>query len=82
MGVSKNRGAPKSSILIGFSIINHPFWGIPIFGNTHVHSETTIHDQNRQFCVCFFGGDEFGSKTLVLDDVFSMIFWKKLTFGI
>ena len=31
MGVSKNRGAPKSSILIGFSIINHPFWGTPIF---------------------------------------------------
>ena len=26
---------PKSSILIGFSIINHPFWGIPIFGNTN-----------------------------------------------
>ena len=35
-GVSKNRGTPKSSILIGFSIINHPFWGIPIFGNTHI----------------------------------------------
>ena len=36
MGVSKNRGTPKSSILIGFSIINHPFWGAPIFGNTHI----------------------------------------------
>ena len=36
VGVSKNRGTPKSSILIGFSIINHPFWGTPIFGNTHV----------------------------------------------
>ncbi len=36
MGVSKNRGTPKSSILIGFSIINHPFWGIPIFGNTNI----------------------------------------------
>ena len=24
--------SPKSSILIGFSIINHPFWGTPIFG--------------------------------------------------
>ena len=35
-GVSKSRGTPKSSILIGFSIINHPFWGNPIFGNTHV----------------------------------------------
>ena len=28
MGVSKNNGTPKSSILIGFSIINHPFWAI------------------------------------------------------
>ena len=36
MGVSKNRGTPKSSILIGFSIINHPFWGTPIFGKTHI----------------------------------------------
>ena len=27
MGVSKNNGTPKSSILIGFSIINHPFLG-------------------------------------------------------
>ena len=35
-GVSKNSGTPRSSILIGFSIINHPFWGIPIFGNTHM----------------------------------------------
>ena len=36
MGVSKNN-TPKSSILIGFSIINHPFWNFPpIFGNTHI----------------------------------------------
>ena len=33
MGVSKNRGTPKSSTLIRFSIINHPFWGTTIFGN-------------------------------------------------
>ncbi len=32
----KNRGGPpKSSSLIGFSIINHPFWGTTIFGNIH-----------------------------------------------
>ena len=30
VGVSKNNGTPKSSILIGFSIINHPF-GVPLF---------------------------------------------------
>ena len=40
LGVSKNTGTPKSSILIGFSIINHPFWGTSIFGNTHMK---TIH---------------------------------------
>ena len=35
----KNSGSsPKSSILIGFSIIHHPFWGSPIFGNTHVNA--------------------------------------------
>ena len=37
MGVSKNRGTPKSSILMRFSIINHPFWGTPIFGNIHMY---------------------------------------------
>ena len=37
MGVSKNRGTPKSSIFIRFSIINHPFWGTPIFGNIHIY---------------------------------------------
>ena len=31
---------PKSSILIGFSIINHPFWGTPIFGNPHIINHT------------------------------------------
>ena len=38
MGVSESSGTPKSSILIGFSIINHPFWGTSIFGNTHILS--------------------------------------------
>ena len=36
LGVSKNRGIPKSSILIGFFLINHPFWDTLIFGNTHL----------------------------------------------
>ena len=36
LGVSKNNGTPKSSILIEFSTINHPFWGTLIFGNTHL----------------------------------------------
>ena len=36
MDVSENSGTPKSSILIGVSIINYPFWGTPIFRNTHM----------------------------------------------
>ena len=27
---------PNHPILIGFCIINHPFWGTPILGNTHI----------------------------------------------
>ena len=42
IGVSKNNGTPKSSISIGFSIINHPFWGTPIFGNTHILTLSTL----------------------------------------
>ena len=34
--VSWNRGTPKSSILMGISIINQPFWGSPIYGNHHM----------------------------------------------
>ena len=37
MDVSENRGTPKSSILIGFSIINHPFCGTPTFGNPYMY---------------------------------------------
>ena len=38
MDVSKNNGIPKSSILIGFSIINHPFWGVfPLFLETPIY---------------------------------------------
>ena len=36
MVVSLNGGTPKSSIVIGVSIINHPFWGTTILGNPHI----------------------------------------------
>ena len=36
MDVSENKGIPKSSILIGISFINHPFWGTTIFGNSQI----------------------------------------------
>ena len=37
MDVSKTSGTPKTSILIGFSIINHPFWGTTILGNIQIY---------------------------------------------
>ena len=48
MGVSKNNGTPKSSILIGFSIINHPFWGTTIFGNIHILHKVGDHYNHLQ----------------------------------
>ena len=39
----ENSGTPKSSILIGFSIINHPFWGTPIFGNIQLALRRTLN---------------------------------------
>ena len=42
MDVSENSGTPKSSILIGFSIINHPFWGTLIFGNMHIFNTSDL----------------------------------------
>ena len=27
---------PPNHILVGFSIINHPFWGTPVLGNTRM----------------------------------------------
>ena len=42
-GASLNGGTHKSSILIGFSVINHPFWGTTIYGNTHISLESSEH---------------------------------------
>ena len=48
MGVSKNNGTPKSSILIGFFIINHPFGGFPLFLETSFYTykfEWFVHNK-------------------------------------
>ena len=50
MDVSENSGTPKSSILTGFSIINHPFWGIPIFGNTHMLAGKRLRIIHTFYC--------------------------------
>ena len=49
MGVSENAGTPKSSILVGFSIINHPFWGTPIFGNNLIDFFEIKHSTAMQY---------------------------------
>jgi len=47
--VSENRGTPKSSILIGFSIINHTFWGTPISGWKHPNQQTSLPPKDWHF---------------------------------
>ena len=43
MDVSENRGTPKSSILKGISIINHPFWGYPYFRkHPYIHYDSNL----------------------------------------
>ena len=54
MGVSLNGGTPKSSILNGFSIINHPFWGTTILGNPHMLSFWEAHGSKLSFRVDIF----------------------------
>ena len=66
MGVSLNSGTPKSSILIGLSITNYPFWGTPIFGNPQIvendrsiallHSERIILEGFPSFHGTMIGG--------------------------
>ena len=44
---------PKSSILIGFSIITHPFWGVSLF------LETPVFPRGVFFGSSFFGEENF-----------------------
>ena len=67
LGVEPKIGGkpPKSSILIGFSIINHPFWGFPpIFGSTpiSVNSNPTWFWPNLIFSFHFRHGGHFSKR--------------------
>ena len=57
MGVSLNGGTPKSPILIGFSIINHPFWDTTVSGNPHIPIDlhVVIHQKlsDTRYLNCF-----------------------------
>ena len=48
--VAWNRGNPKSSILVGFHILNHPFWGSPFVEPPHVAAKARM-----QRCSCEIG---------------------------
>ena len=60
MGVSKNNGTPKSSILIGFSITNHPFW-VPLFLETPTSIFLAVHVS----CLDSHRHQKFKSSTVV-----------------
>ena len=65
---------PKSSILIGFSIINHPFWGTPIFGNTHIYIYIHLSQLQVGPSRLFFRpllSPQNGFQSVVLDDLVS-----------
>ena len=51
MDVFEISGTPKSSILIGSSIINHPFWDTPIFGNTQMMHIYIFNHINIEYVV-------------------------------
>ena len=55
MGVSKNRGTPKSSILIGFSIIfTIHFGGFPLFLVQHPDTEGEVpFEKSKPFATLF-----------------------------
>ena len=59
MDASENSGTPKSSILIGFLTINHPFWGTTLFLETLICLHWFVHVVVF-FCVfidtCFLDG--------------------------
>ena len=41
-GGSIHGGTPKSSMLRGFSLVFHPFWGTPHLGNPRIQSLITL----------------------------------------
>ena len=52
MDVSENSGTPKSSILIGLPIINHPFWGTPGTRKAHqAHWHALSLSLGEELCV-------------------------------
>ena len=74
MGVSKNRGTPKSSILIGFSIIFTIHFGVPVFLETPIYLEMlNVQDSYLVILVgVFFQGSAVSKTTLERLGVFAV----------
>ena len=49
MVVSWNRGTPKSSILMGFFLVNQPFLGTTIYGNPHIYPRVLTQHKPQTF---------------------------------
>ena len=52
------RGTPKSSIEIGFSLTNYPFWGVPIVGTPHIYVCIYIYAYDCA-CACVYIEDSY-----------------------
>ena len=61
---------PNHPFLIGFSIINHPFWGTTIFGNIHQNKNSEGISQGPGD-LCFFevASDWFNSSNIAMASV-------------
>ena len=69
---------PKSSILIGLSVINHPFWGTLIFGNTQrVWKKTFLFNYGILVCSPIVQPPNFSEQNGCVSCLF---FLKQLTF--
>ena len=71
MDVSENNGIPKSSILIGFSIINYPFW-VPLF------LETPTSFSKKKALMAYDGQHGIGFWEPLRGDGKTLISWQTL----
>ena len=77
MDVSENNGTPKSSILIGFSIINHQF-GVPLFLETPIYvvmivmcvsfNNSQPENEMKSFRLLLISGDLFSDQPRIGSD--------------
>ena len=79
MEVSWKGGTPKSSILVPFSIVNHPFWGVPPFIEAPVYPYLNIIQQpnDRVRCPATRRGTQRpgGSRPFYNDEAMSVLRW-------